>query len=380
MKMPPRPEFIAHWRDLEPASPAISSAGEEMGYMASFSDATGLSRLKIAHLRLQPGARSNVPGAYRDEEEFFFVVEGRPELWVDGYLHQLHEGDGVAFNDKTGIAHTIVNNTERDVRLFVFGEATRMRSQFFAALPEDAKSNEFLKGLGKLWENPPKRKLGPHDAISDKRRGRSSPANARKRGQPDYVANWQDIIETKPGTYPNSNELQGLDALFGRRARFSRIGIHFEVLKPGRRTSWPHAERDEEEFVFVAKGRVDAWNDGWVTPLQEGDFIGWEAGTGITHVIMNNSNSDALLLVGGEASRVRNQFWYPFHPKRNKEVGALYWDDHPEPKLGPHDGLPDALRAALPPKARKNAMTVNAAAVVLKPAKASKKKKSKKKK
>ncbi len=89
---------------------------------------------------------------------------------------------------------------------------------------------------------------------------------------------------------------------FGRRARFSRIGVHLEVLKPGRRTSWPHAERDEEEFVYVVSGKVDAWNDGHITPMGEGDFIGWEAGTGITHVIINNSDEDAILIVGGEAA------------------------------------------------------------------------------
>jgi uncharacterized cupin superfamily protein len=362
--MKSRPPFLKNRRELEPKSPAISSAGEEMGYLADFADASGMSRLKIAHLRLQPGARSNVPGAYRDEEEFFFVLEGSPDLWVDGHLHALKEGDGIAFNDRTGIAHTIINNSDRDVRLFGFGEATRMRSQFFAPLERDAKSNEFLKALGKLWSDAPRRKLGPHDGISDMRRGSAGPS--RKRGRPDNVANWRDILDKDEGGYPNSTEMHGIDALFGRRARFSRIGIHFEVLPAGRRTSWPHAERDEEEFVYVVAGKIDCWIDGHIHPMAEGDFVGFEARTGITHVCINNSDDDVLLLVGGEAARSRNQFWYPFHPHRDKETGELFWADHPKLKLGPHDGLPDALRARLPAAARKTHVAANRAAFKLK--------------
>jgi hypothetical protein len=66
---------------------------------------------------------------------------------------------------------------------------------------------------------------------------------------------------------------------------------------------------------------------------------------------------------------MKNQFWYPFHPSNNKAVGALYWADHPIPKLGPHDGLTDVLRERLPPKARKSAIAANTAALKLKPPK-----------
>jgi uncharacterized cupin superfamily protein len=364
--MKKRPSFICNWRELEGAA-AVSSTGEAMGHLANFADATGLSRLKIAHLRLPPGTRSNVAGAYRDEEEFFFVLEGEPDLWADGHLHDVREGDGVAFNDRTGMAHTIINNSDKDVRLFCFGEATRMASQFFAPLERDAKSNALLKSFGKLWEKPPPRKLGPHDAISDAVRGTPAPHGSKKRKRPDYVANWRDILEPDEGGYPGSTEKHGIDALYGRRARFSRLGIHFEVLPAGRRTSWPHAERDEEEWVYLVDGALDCWINGYIHPMKEGDFVGFESRTDITHVCINNSGRDALLLVGAEAPRTRNQFWYPLHPHRDKETGAEFWADHPKPKLGPHDGLPDALRARLPKALLKNPVKANAAAMKLKP-------------
>jgi hypothetical protein len=50
------------------------------------------------------------------------------------------------------------------------------------------------------------------------------------------------------------------------------------------------------------------------------------------------------LLVAGEASRVRAKVNYPLHPKRNQEIGEMYWADMPKRALGPHDGIPDLLR------------------------------------
>jgi uncharacterized cupin superfamily protein len=357
--MKSRPPFLRNWREIEMPGPHKGATGEVFGFPAYFSVVTGLSRLKIMHLRLPPGTRTNAPGAYRDEEEFFFVLEGAPDLWIDGNLYALKEGDGVAFPDRTGIAHTLINNTDKDVRLFVFGEATRMFSQFACPLPADAATNEHLRKLGKLWLVPPVRKLGPNS-------GKPGDASGRKRGRPDSVANWRDILQRKGFSYPGSTEQHGLDSSFGKRAGFSHVGIHFEILPPGRRTSFPHAERDEEEFVYVVAGEVQCWIDGHLHKMTQGDFVGFEARTGITHVIMNNTGADALLLVGGVASRAKGKVWYPLHPHRDKETGEAYWADHPKVKLGRHDGLPDAMRARLPKAALKSAITANRAAMKLK--------------
>jgi uncharacterized cupin superfamily protein len=341
--MKKRPAFIKHWKEVESAEQVRPPLMDEpFGYIAELAPATGLSHLRVAHIRLPPGVRSHPPIASRDEDVFFFVLEGAPELWADGYLYALKEGDGIAFPARTGIAHSILNNTPNDVRVLVVAEAMRYLSKF--AHPVDAAAGENLQKMGKLWTDAPNRKLGPHDGQTDA--NRKSPSPPRKKKRPDFVAHWRDILEKKSGTYPNSTEEHGLDALFGRRARFSRIGVHLEVLKPGRRTSWPHAERDEEEFVYVVSGDVEAWNDGHIAKMGIGDFIGWESGTGITHVIINNTDADAILIVGGEAGRRNNQYWYPTELWYNKKIGENFWADHPKVKLGSHDGLPDALRAA----------------------------------
>ncbi len=359
-----RPSFIRNWRQLEQPTEWQSPATKDIhGYPVDFGRATGLSRLRLMHMRLPPGRRSNIPGGYRDEEEFFLVLKGQGDLWIDGYLHAVGEGDAIWFNDRTGIAHTIINNSDDELNIFVFGEATRMASQFFVPLELVSAGRDLLVRQGKLWAHPPKKKLGPHDGISDRERGAPSPKGSRKKNEQAFVVNWRDILgKGENNSYPDSKEQHGVDALLNPLMRFSRIGIHVEVLPPGRRTSWPHCERDEEEFAFVMAGEVDCWLDGHIHPMTESDFVGWEARTGINHVLINNSDHDAVLLVGGEASRQRNQFWYPFHPKRNKEVGRDYWADHPVPKLGPHDGLPDALRASLPLEARRSALAANTAA------------------
>ena len=80
--------------------------------------------------------------------------------------------------------------------------------------------------------------------------------------------------------YPNSSELLALDAPFSKAFGLTRLGIHHQILPPGRRTSYPHAESDEEEFVYVIEGTPDVWltarlhrlapGDGWVFPQAPG--------------------------------------------------------------------------------------------------------------
>ena len=355
--MKSRPPFLKNWREIErPAAPP--HATEDFGFASELSDAARINHLRVAHLRIPLGRRGYPPLAMDDLEIFAFVLEGTPDLWADGNLHRLAEGDGVALNAGTGMAHTLINNTEGDVRILTLSEPFRRNSRVMHPADPDLRAD--VEKIGMLWRDVPKRKLGPNS-------GKPGDPSAKKRGRPNYVAHWRDILDKDEGGYPGSTEKHGIDAKFGRRARFSRIGVHFEVLPPGRRTSWPHAERDEDEFVYVVRGDVQCWIDGWLHPMGEGDFVGFEAGTNITHVVVNNSDADALLLVGSEASRARNQFWYPYHPHRDKETGELFWADHPKPKLGLHDGLPDALRARLPAAARKDPVAANRAALKLKP-------------
>jgi uncharacterized cupin superfamily protein len=163
-------------------------------------------------------------------------------------------------------------------------------------------------------------------------------------GHDACIVHYKDIESGDIHHYPNSPELLSVSAPFSEHFKPMRLGIHHERLKPGRRVSWPHAESDEEEFVYVIEGTPDVWLDGHLTRLKPGDGVGFPAGTGLAHTIINNTEDDVRFLVVGEASRQRSRIHYPKHPARNAEIGERHWKDIPERPIGPHDGLPDKAR------------------------------------
>jgi uncharacterized cupin superfamily protein len=158
------------------------------------------------------------------------------------------------------------------------------------------------------------------------------------------VVHTKDIEGADDNHYPNDPELLSISASFSPHFNLMQLGIHHEMLKPGRRTSWPHAEADEEEFVYVLEGEPDLWLDGHVRRLKPGDAAGFPIRTGIAHSFINNTDTDVRLLVVGQASLRRARVHYPLHPKRNAEIGDRHWKDCPAHELGKHDGVPDHLR------------------------------------
>src|SRR5579871_779282 len=216
--MKPRPSIIKNWRETEyPGVPNSADVDHAAAY-SNLGEETGLARLGVGHLRLPPGARSGPPAAMRDEEEFVFVLEGTPDLWADGYIFRLKEGDGVALHSRTGMANAFLNNSDADVHLFMFKEGSRFSTKYF--FPTDPVASGRADSLRKLWKDPPRRKIGPHDGLTDAKRGRPSPEGSRKSRKPEFVANWRDILEKKAAHYPNSTEWQSINARFGARARF----------------------------------------------------------------------------------------------------------------------------------------------------------------
>jgi uncharacterized cupin superfamily protein len=163
--------------------------------------------------------------------------------------------------------------------------------------------------------------------------------------RPACIQHYTDIQEADDATYPGSRERLSIGSPFSRIFGLTRLGIHHELLPPGRRTSWPHAESTEEEFVYVIEGTPDVWLDGALHRLQPGDGVGFKPGDGLAHTFINNSDADVRLLVVGDTRRADNQVHYPLHPARNASIGEQWWASHPERPLGGHDGLPDALRA-----------------------------------
>jgi uncharacterized cupin superfamily protein len=159
--------------------------------------------------------------------------------------------------------------------------------------------------------------------------------------RPPFIIASTDVAETTH-SYPGSDEMMAYGRAIGKVAGLLKIGLHLERLEPGQRTSWPHAEEREEEFVFVIEGEVDAWVDGHLYPMRVGDLAAFPAGTGICHTFLNNSAQDASLLVGGERTRTDNRIFYPLHPGRRDDMPwSNWWEDIPLREQGPHDGVPN---------------------------------------
>ena len=158
--------------------------------------------------------------------------------------------------------------------------------------------------------------------------------------RPDFIKHYSEIQDQDDATYPNSDELLSIGSPFGKHFGLKRIGIHHELLSPGRRTSYPHAEADEEEFVYVIAGTPDVWIDGELFALKPGDGVGFPNGTGISHTFINNTSSDVRLLVVGEKIS-GSKVYYPKNPERRQEIGDKWWDPNPARPLGKHDGKPN---------------------------------------
>jgi uncharacterized cupin superfamily protein len=155
--------------------------------------------------------------------------------------------------------------------------------------------------------------------------------------RPPFIRSYKEIQEVGDGTRPGSDERWSIGSPFSKAFGLTRIGIHHELLPPGSRTSMPHAESAEEEFVYVIEGTPDVWIDGELFRLAPGDGVGFPAGTGIAHSVLNNTDEPVRLLVVGEANKPENRIVYPVNPER-RALRKDWWDDAPERPLGPHDG------------------------------------------
>ncbi|MGZ2749155.1 cupin domain-containing protein [Burkholderia stagnalis] len=154
-----RPGFIKHWTELEdPDDQHYPGDTELMDIGAPLARKLGLTRIGIHHVRLLPGRRTSYPHAESAEEEFAFVLEGTPDVWIDGNLHRLKPGDSVAFPAGTGICHTFLNNTREEVRMIVIGETPKPENRIRYPMNEAYESTRKDR-----WADWPERPIGPHD-------------------------------------------------------------------------------------------------------------------------------------------------------------------------------------------------------------------------
>jgi len=155
--------------------------------------------------------------------------------------------------------------------------------------------------------------------------------------RPAFIRHWREIEVADDAHYPGDTELMSIGAPLGHVLGLTRLGIHHERLPPGRRTSYPHAESAEEEFVYVLEGTPDAWIDGTLHRLAPGDAVAFPAGTAICHSFLNNTAAEVRLLVVGERNKPENRIHYPMNQDHERTRNDA-WTDVPPRQLGGHDG------------------------------------------
>lgn len=306
----------------------------------NLSQEIGLRRLGIHHVILKPGERSSLPHAESLEEEFVYVLRGEPHAWIDGWIYGLKPGHACGFKAGTGIGHSFINNSKEDIELLVLGEKTKPENRCaYLVDPEEHQK------LPIRWDDCPRpwdKEMGPHS-------GKPGTEEAFElgiitEGFPEFIVHAPSLPLEIPFHYPGDNETFGLGPRLTKKIGLEKLGISFEVVAPGRRTSFPHAHSIEEEFVFVISGQASVWLNGHIKELNPGEWVGFSPDQKIAHCIINNSNQPLSLLVIGEASEFPGeQIAYPQNPLRNKECDRInwFWREFKMKNPGAHPGRPD---------------------------------------
>ena len=82
----------------------------------------GLTNFGVNLTRLAPGASSALRHAHTKQDEFVYILEGRPTLVTDAGRMELKAGMCAGFKAGTGDAHCLVNETEEDVVYLEIGD------------------------------------------------------------------------------------------------------------------------------------------------------------------------------------------------------------------------------------------------------------------
>src|SRR4051794_24588496 len=100
---------------------AARMAGREKRPLGDF---FGLTNFGVNLTRLAPNAVSALRHAHTRQDEFIYILEGRPTLHTDEGRIQLCPGMCAGFKAGTGNGHRLINETEEEVIYFEVGDRT----------------------------------------------------------------------------------------------------------------------------------------------------------------------------------------------------------------------------------------------------------------
>jgi len=107
-------------------------------------DVFGLASFGVNLTRLAPGAQSALRHAHTQQDEFVYILEGRPTLVTDAGRSALAPGMCAGFKGGTGDAHQLVNETAEDVVYLEIGD--RLPGDGAAYPDDDIEARKFEGG------------------------------------------------------------------------------------------------------------------------------------------------------------------------------------------------------------------------------------------
>jgi uncharacterized cupin superfamily protein len=128
MKPSPVPAAL---RALDVAPPAVQTgypepfASQVAGRLKRrLGEAFGLTNFGVNLCRLAPGAVSSMRHHHSAEDEFVYVLQGRPSLLTDAGITLMAPGDCAGFKAGSGNAHQLRNDTTDEVQYLELGART----------------------------------------------------------------------------------------------------------------------------------------------------------------------------------------------------------------------------------------------------------------
>lgn len=302
---------------------------------ANFSRLFGSERKAVHWVKLLPQQRSSYPHAESLEEEFIYVVSGRPHVWINGFIYQLEPGHAIGFPAGTGIAHCFLNNTDTEVEMIVLGDRTKQENK--CSFPINYELKEVRKNI--WWHDVPKQSLGGHNAAI------GNLNFLRPVEEVPFIKNINNLKRSDSFSYNNDNETFSRGIRLTDHLNLKTVGVWHELMQSGKRSSWPHAHSQEEEFAIILKGEIKVWLNGYVQTLKRGDCVYFKPGTNIAHTLMNESDELVEFLGIGEAQDLdpADKINYPLHENRNQECVQenYFWEKAPQSQdFGSHLGIP----------------------------------------
>ena len=84
----------------------------------------GLANFGVNLTRLAPGSASALRHSHAKQDEFVYILEGRPTLFTNEGATELEPGMCAGFKAGNGDAHHLVNRTKEDVVYLEIGDRT----------------------------------------------------------------------------------------------------------------------------------------------------------------------------------------------------------------------------------------------------------------